>query len=49
LAEETNEVKFILALGYVVEECGSWECMEYDTHIEIVGKVDTSRLKDIII
>lgn len=48
MSEDTNVVKFILALDYRVEETGSWDCVEYESSVEIVGKVDMSRIKEII-
>jgi hypothetical protein len=49
MLEETNEVKFILALDYVSEQISYWESVEYETRIEIVGKVDMSRIGEILV
>jgi len=48
MLEETTEVKFILALDYVSEQTTYWESVEYETRVDIVGKVDMSRLGEII-
>jgi len=45
MSEDTDLVKFILALEYNVESVG-WE---YNSSVEIAGKVDMSMIKEIII
>lgn len=49
MAEETTDVKFILALDYVSECVSHWESEEYETRVEIVGKLDMARIREIII
>lgn len=49
MAEETTDVKFILALDYVSECVSYWESEECETRVEIVGKLDMARIREIII
>lgn len=49
LPDEPSVVKFILALDYNCVECGSYDCREWDTEVELVGRVDMSRIREIIV
>lgn len=49
LPDEPSVVKFILALDYRCVECGPYDGREWDTEVDLVGRVDMRRIREIIV
>lgn len=45
---EIDRVKFVLALALTSVEVGNYDCREWESQVDILGKLDITKIKDIL-